>query len=361
MKAYILFLIVIILEWLLLFPGAKLTLGREIPYKQRKIFLVIVCIEMIGFAGIRDTALGADTTTYLRAFEYYSALPQGEILGAALVSPYDFEVGYFWLTKLCAWLSIGKTGFLIVIAALIYIPVCRFTLKYSESPLMGILVYFAFSFFQYSLGIFRQMIALSITLLGVKYIFEQKFGKFLLTVAIAMTFHTTAIIVLPLYWIYRLKLENKMKWIFAVEAVCLVCARPLVLFAVRLFPKYANYVSGRFDVQGGSYVMLILLNAILIAGCLVEKRKENQDNIVLRMSVNATIMAILLQIVGYSMGIFGRIVPYYSIYLVILIPTDSAAIRLSLVDIIARPLLEFTRFCTMNSVRRTRKIPIGKK
>ena len=66
--------------------------------------------------------------------------------------------------------------------------------------------------------------------------------------------------------------------------------------------------------------MLILLNIVMIAGFILERKEENRENPTLRMSVNAIVIAVFLQIVGYSMGIFGRIVPYYSVYMVILIP-----------------------------------------
>lgn len=321
MKAYILFLVVIVAEWLLLFPDAKLTLGPAISYNQKKLYVVLVCIEMIAFAGLRATDLGADTTTYLDALRYYSALPRGEILSAPLVPPFDFEIGYFWLTKLCAWLSVSETGFLILIAALTYVPVCWFILQYSENPLIGILVYFAFGHFTYSLGIFRQMIAISITLVGVKYILERKLVKYVLIIALAMTFHTTAIIMLPLYWCYRLKLENKLLLIFVAEAICFVCARSLVLFAVKLFPQYSGYVASQYDTQGGGYLMLGLSNLVLAVGCMIENRKENRDNIVLRMSVNSAVIAVFLLIIGQSMGIFGRVTKYYSVFWVILIPS----------------------------------------
>ena len=49
-----------------------------------------------------------------------------------------------------------------------------------------------------------------------------------------------------------------------------------------------------------------------------------------------------------------------SLYFVMLIPMDSAAMRLSRMDMIARPVLEFTRFMTMISVIRTRMMPIVK-
>lgn len=319
MTAYIVFLLIIIMEWMLFFPNAKVTFGKTITYKQKKKYLVLVCMEMICFAGFRSIDLGADTTAYLDALRYYSCFSHDNILKAELVWPFDFEAGYFMLTKLAAWLSFDETTFLFLIAILIYVPVCWFILQYSENPLLSILSYFTF-LFGYSIGIFRQMIAISIVLLGTKYIWERKLIKYLITVGIAMTFHTTAIIVLPLYWICRIKLENKLKWIFAGEVICFFFARALVLLAVRLVPMYSGYVSGIYDVQGGSYAMLILLNIVMIAGFILEKNKENRENLTLRMSVNAVVIAVFLQIVGYSMGIFGRIVPYYSIYLIILIP-----------------------------------------
>ena len=49
-----------------------------------------------------------------------------------------------------------------------------------------------------------------------------------------------------------------------------------------------------------------------------------------------------------------------SLYLVILIPMDSAAIRLSRIAMMARPVREFTRFMTMNRVISTRITPMVK-
>ena len=49
-----------------------------------------------------------------------------------------------------------------------------------------------------------------------------------------------------------------------------------------------------------------------------------------------------------------------SLYFIPLIPTLSAAIRLSLIAITARPLLEFMKLRTMNSVMHNRIMPIVK-
>ena len=80
MTAYIVFLLIIIIEWMLFFPKAKVTFGKTIAYKQKKKYLVLVCIEMICFAGFRAINLGADTTVYMDALRYYSCLSHDNIL-----------------------------------------------------------------------------------------------------------------------------------------------------------------------------------------------------------------------------------------------------------------------------------------
>lgn len=100
MGSYIGFLILILIEWMILFSKMKLKIGGLVEYNRRKKFIILVCIEMICFAGIRSFDLGADMGNYWGSLRYYSALPHDQILKAKLVYPFDYEVGYFYLTKL---------------------------------------------------------------------------------------------------------------------------------------------------------------------------------------------------------------------------------------------------------------------
>ena len=322
MNSYLFFLGIVIIQWILLFPKGKINLNGYINCKQKKFFVILVCIELIFFVGIRATDIGADTTVYINALNYYKKLPNNQILGAKLVYPFDFEIGYFMLVKICAWFSMEETTFLCLIACIIYIPIFKFILKYSENPLLSILTYFAFGYFEYSLGIFRQMIALSIIIIGFNYLKKRNFIKYLLIVLLAMTFHTTAIIILPLYWIYQIDIKNKLKWIIALEIFIAMSSRITILLIMKVFAKYSNYIGGKYDVQGGSYIMLLILNIVLIMGYIILVRENNngEKNENLLISINAIAIAIFLQIIGYSMEIFGRIVPYYSIYLLLIIP-----------------------------------------
>lgn len=306
----------------LLLAGIQIPLFYRRDKLQRRCFdaknyLTICCIELVLLAGFRGYTVGSDTSTYLMAIDYYDKLSVSELIFAKLVYPFDFEIGYFLLTKLSVLLGLGKTGFLFIIALIVYIPIFNFVKKHSPMPYVSILCYFAFGFFSNSLGLFRQMIAISILLLGWKYIEGRNFVKYLLIVVLAMTFHTTAFVAIFLYFIYDIKWERVLVWLIPIEAILLLFGNRIIALVLRVFSQYAGYVGGKYDLQGGSYLMLILLNAVLIASIVFrDKNNDNCEN----MTICALFLAIFLQCLGYSMEIFGRTVSYFSIYIIIAIP-----------------------------------------
>ena len=323
MVPYFCLLLVIFGQWIMLFPHGQISFNKPINKSQKKVFIVLTCLELIFFAGLRSTNIGADTAIYLKALNYYKSLPHDKILNAKLIYPFDFEIGYFILTKICAFFSFSNAKFLFLIACLIYIPVFKFIYDYSENPFMSTMTYLAFGFFGYSLGIFRQMIAISICLMGFKYVLERKLYYYIIFILLAMTFHTTAIIMLPMYWLNKINLENKFYQILFVEATLFIFARKIVNVFIFLAPKYTGYVGGMYDIHGGSYTMLFILNILFVLSyrCyMIDKTKFDE------MSIKALVVAMYLQVVSYSMQIFGRIVPYYSIYMVLVIPCLIRAI-----------------------------------
>lgn len=278
--------------------------------KGKMHYLIFCCVGLILLAALRGYSIGADTRVYLNALEYYSSLPKKEILSAELVKPFVFEKGYFFLTKICAYLGISKTVFLLIVAALIYIPVFISIYHYSKIPYISILAYFAMGFFSYSLGIFRQMIAISIILCGVKYITQKNIFKYAFCVAIAALFHTTAVASILIYVIYHIPIKGLLKFILPIEIICLVFGRDISLFLVKMFPRYSNYVGSQYDVQSGTYLMLFLLNFLLFFSIYLHYRGYHEN----RLTIAALSVAVMVQAVGYSMALLGRAVGYFSYF-----------------------------------------------
>lgn len=330
----LLFVALIVIEWVLCLYCANACITglvledayslELIKKRWKKIFCVIVCAEMILFAGFRALNVGADTAIYLDALTYYKKLPHGKILSAKLVPPFDFEIGYFFLTKLCACLSFNSTMFLLLIATMTYIPLIIFVYKYSKNPLISLLVYFAFGFFAYSVGLFRQMIALSICLCAVPYIREKKLIRYLLLCVFACLFHLTALIMIPFYFLEYLDIKKHklsfLIWVVVIEALCFIFARDIILEILKIFKSYAGYEGSKYDIQGGSYFNLLFLNTLLLLGLFaVVPRVDKADTL----SVKGIAVACIIQSCAYAMGIMGRLVCYYSVYGMLLIPLLS--------------------------------------
>lgn len=289
--------------------------------KKRKKFLLLACVEMIFLAGLRGYTVGADTEVYLKALEYYRGLPKDTILIAGLVYPFDFEWAYFGLTKICAWLNINNTIFLFLIAVISYVPIFRYININSNHPLCSILIYCSFGHFAYSLGIFRQMIAVNIILYAQKYIKEKNLIKYILSIILAMGFHTTAIIMIPLYFLARIDLRKHFYKMFLAELVILLLGREIILVIVQIFPMYAGYISSIYDIAGDGFLNLIMLNMVYIV-YYYTKRKKISLELNEKMFFSQIGIAILLQALATHMAIFGRIVIYYSFCLILVIPAS---------------------------------------
>lgn len=313
MTVYMLYLLLAGLQRPLFY---RKNISEEQIFEKSK-YLALCCLEIIVLAGVRGYTVGVDTSVYLSAIDHYSAMKPLELIRAKLVSPFKFEAGYFALNKLCILLGMNKTHFLFTVAIIVYVPLYCTICEHSSSPYISILAYFAFGYFSYSLGIFRQMIAMSILLCGWNCVVERKLFNYLLIVAFATLFHTTALIGIALYFVYGCRWKY-LVWLLPVtELFLLIYARSVVEFAFSLFPRFTNYLNGKYDVSGGTYLNLIFQNLILIIWCILNYKNKKEEKSVVESSL---VLAICLQTLGYSMGLFGRLVSYYSIYTIFAIP-----------------------------------------
>ncbi len=330
MLIYLLFLTLVSVEALFLCTDPRgAELAPDEKQKRRRIFLCLSCAELVIFVSMRGISVGADTKTYVDALKHYTGISIAELFTAPLVYPFDFEPGYFFFTKLCGFLRFPVPVFFAVIALVIYAPVFRYIEKFSVNPWLSVLIYFALTFFPYSLGIFRQMMALSIVLRGIEFIAERKFIKYLLVILLAASFHITALVMLPLYFLLNIDWSNLklVAGILAAEAFLLVGGRYVISLATVVFPQFKHYLGGEYDTQGGSYTNLFILNAIFICYVIVWRRWQIHS-VYTSILIAQLVIGILLQTCGYHMGLFGRIVPYGSIALLIAVPDIIEGVRL---------------------------------
>lgn len=242
------------------FIAASIKYRRKIIHKPL-VFMALLIPALL--AGLRDFSIGNDVMLYgnywfERATNYNSLV---EYLKKAL--EHSIDSGYASINYLCSLIS-KDAHFFYFIYALLQMIVLYFAIKdYNKmiSVPFAFFVYF-FTYYNSSLNILRQIMAILLVLLSYRFVFEKKPQKFFVCILFAMSFHVSAIVgsvLYPLNW--AIHTDFKKFWRFAVIAgsVALVGVYEYILVAISRmgitsFNRYTHYLAD--DQGGGRYIRL---------------------------------------------------------------------------------------------------------
>ena len=106
------------------------------------------------------------------------------------------------------------------------------SLKQSPIPMLSIVLYVLLFRYFASYNILRQSVAVIIFLYSIKYIVSEEFLKYLFFCALAMCFHLSALLLLPLYFVQYLKMNARMSIILILAVYVLTISNmDLVIFS----------------------------------------------------------------------------------------------------------------------------------
>ena len=185
------------------------------------------------------------------------------------------ELGWVFLNKLCA--PIGFFGMVIVLTLFENYVLYRF-IKNNVPAQWYWLAIFIFTFDPILMltgaSMMRQFLAMCIYILSIKYIFKHEIIKFVLLVLLASMFHTSALILLPTYFLGYIKVNTSFKsvfWIIPLYLIWLFVSPSLFEGSVLWFldtEKFEvyNYYWDNDDVQKGGGIGLgnLFYSALLI-------------------------------------------------------------------------------------------------
>lgn len=173
------------------------------------IALLIPCL----IAGLRAQTIGTDVMVYVKP------LTQAAIIADDLRDYFnsywylswrnlyamEYDIGFSLLVYVVAQLTDSLGAVLFAIQAFMILPIyIALARTRKQFPVwLGMLVYY-FLYFNCTLNMMRQWIAMGFLLLAFQLLTEKKLWLTLLLTAVACLFHSTAVIALPLYLIYWL-------------------------------------------------------------------------------------------------------------------------------------------------------------
>lgn len=176
-------------------------------------------------------------------------------------------------------------------------------------------------FFPASLNTMRQSLAVAIIFFSFKYILTKSFFQFFWWVIIAMQFHISSIIVLPIYWL--LNKERKINWtvflsILTVIIVAIINFRQIFYWISLIFNNeryiyYANYT----EIMNNKlfFLNLLIFIFLIIVYKFTQKNNKTDDYYFLLLLIGLT-----LGVSGFISPFIKRISIFFDIVQVLLIP-----------------------------------------
>ncbi|MBF1442292.1 EpsG family protein [Prevotella pallens] len=190
---------------------------QQVPYKPFIIFFVALAL----FVGLGDMLGGYDRYIYGDLFDN---LADGLKVGISTSSSrlfiaYHSEFGYVGLNWLIAHITNNRYIFIFCYTICMYAIIIECFKKYAKNYYLASILFMALVFF-FSFTYLRQMFAAAIIGLSIKYIIERKFLRFCVILLVAFSFHNSAIIFFPMYFIANKK--NSKSKILIIMFICFI-------------------------------------------------------------------------------------------------------------------------------------------
>lgn len=296
--------------------------------KYRKLYIVIVSINMILLSGLRDVTIGTDTWNYENHFyevinpelDYLYGWKQLLLNLLSLGRSYTArDIGYEAFSKLFATFIPNFRLFLFVIAAFVCIGLGRFFNRYAKDIVVSYLMFDAFLLTFMLLTGIRQTIAICLVVFwGYDLIKQKKVIKYILLCLVALLFHTSAFIAIPFYFICNRKNAIKYKYL-----ITLIITTMIVLFKSTLYRLIPFGIYGIYAQTEGIGAVTFVTFMIIVVVMLYFLEKNHLLSNTERDDINFTdgiLIAELCTTTSIMVSILFRMGFYYMFYLFCYLP-----------------------------------------
>ncbi|NFN05203.1 EpsG family protein [Clostridium botulinum] len=263
------YVLVFILSLIFINIGQKLESYKN--YVLGKICYIIAILLPTMLAGFRDYNIGTDVNVYAvpmfnDAIRYinladYLLHSSQAIFSEPLYGTMNFIISRFTINPFWILFSIS-----LIINSFTFLGCYKYK---NKIKLWFLMFLFYFTFYNLSLNMMRQSIAISIIFYATNFIFEKKINKYYLWVIVAIGFHTSGIIAIVFYPFYQ---YINTKFAFKYRKII----NPMIIFSMIFFillinpitnylvsigfirENYNNYLNGSVFGSGFNFKFFIL-------------------------------------------------------------------------------------------------------
>lgn len=302
----------------ILYIGLYSSKSRKSKDKAENIIVILLTFIMIVLCGLRaydwNNYVGIDTYAYATVFSKSSSIKSIEQL--FLKEKYD--IGYYVLSWIIG-ISNFKFTVLLIIESLIYVGTMMiFIKKYSKNVMISILTFICLGIYTFSFSTIRQSMAMGLCMIAY-LLYDTKKNKqgliyFFIFYALAMTFHLSAIVFLPVILLNKIKYNKKIIFLFlGIAAITMIFKNQFASFVLslsgELSDKYENYTitGATVGIKLYFFIFAFILLRVLFAKKIADT-KENDSLIYMLLTMLVIFPAV------QSGGAMMRVYYYYYMF-----------------------------------------------
>lgn len=280
----------------------------------------IVFIIMVFINGLRHLSVGSDTLQYS---EHYYRIYGPQSFSQMI----NGECGEYIHQLLCMVgykLYLPFSAYLLIMSFFSFFCVFLFIKRCSLNSYYSLLMYLCFGFYILSFSMIRQTMSMSLCMLyfAIKKNDRMDCIRFIVCLIFAIGFHTSAIIIIPAFFLTRLRYSRVIICVMMGIAFLSLFLRDTL---IHRFYSISGLISTRYSLErypilgGGGHglkLYLLLWGGIVLSIFLTDKESRIQEAGWIYMMFMAVIIFPMVMGGGAAL----RLVYYYYVYAIVLIP-----------------------------------------
>ena len=191
--------------------------------KNKKKHACITIVIVLSLLAVTRALTAPDIVNYIDRYKTLHSTSFSYLFGTYLNG--DLKDPFFYIfAKLFADVGLPAELWVNSIAVFFAASFGNFVYRTSDNPAMSYLIVICF-YFRFTLTGLRQTMALSVILFALLMLLNRKPVKFVILVLVAVLFHSSALVLLPMYWVSSLR-PGKKQYIMIAAGVLAVMVLP---------------------------------------------------------------------------------------------------------------------------------------
>lgn len=277
-----------------------------------KVFVFLVFVAIFIFTAFRHiSGTNIDEYAYRNRIISYKDMPFGTMLTSKIE----------WLAAIPTWILSNitqNTQWIIIWASLITYAILVYCIKtYCDNFEFGILLLFLLNIVNQSFNTMQQVESAAVLMLGIPYIYQKKFWKYLVIVIIASLIHSSAILMLALYPIANMKPWSAkfvgVAGLFIVIMLVFNSMAGTVLSSLGVYENYSDTIaSGR-----GVKLITIIVSFVPVTMAFLFRNILPKDDPLLNCCINVAMIYAMIYLVASQQIYVARFAIFIQPWLIV--------------------------------------------